>query len=279
MARPGAVRGTCVSPHVAVPDRHQPRARRATRERSSTGDADRDAPPRPDPVERPLWLEPYPDVLLDSIPDEAPEPRRGTRRGGDRARLHRRPAAPAAEPARGARAPRRARLPRGEAAELLDATETSVNGLLRRAERRSTRGSRPPGANSHRSRLRRRARARRGASPMRSRSATSRRRRAPHRGRLADDAAAPHGTRGRGDRRLPSWCADAAARQFGSWRRGPTRSRRSAATSRLPKPTRPRVRHVRADPRGRPDSEITSFAARCFRSSACRGFSARTTPS
>ena len=90
--------------------------------------------PEPTRYGEPIWLEPYPDVLLEGIPDEAP---------GPEARYEAKEAIAlafivglqhlAAAAARGARAARRARLPRREVAEMLDTTEASVNSLLRRA--------------------------------------------------------------------------------------------------------------------------------------------------
>ena len=68
------------------------------------------SPPEPTRLREPVWLEPYPDALLDGRVARARGALRGAR--GDRARVRRRAAAPAAAPARGARAARRARLPR-----------------------------------------------------------------------------------------------------------------------------------------------------------------------
>jgi RNA polymerase sigma factor (sigma-70 family) len=62
----------------------------------------------------PTWLEPYPDHLLDDLPDAAPGPdaRYETKESVALAFVRRRTAAPAPEPARGAGAARRARLSR-----------------------------------------------------------------------------------------------------------------------------------------------------------------------
>jgi RNA polymerase sigma-70 factor (TIGR02960 family) len=90
--------------------------------------------PEPSRWNEPLWLEPYPDVLLDGVPDEAPGPeaRYETREAIGLAFIvglqHLPPQQRAVLVLRdvlGYRA--------GEAAEFLDTTETSVNSLLRRA--------------------------------------------------------------------------------------------------------------------------------------------------
>jgi RNA polymerase sigma-70 factor (ECF subfamily) len=90
--------------------------------------------PGPTRWNEPLWLEPYPDVLLDGVPDEAP---------GPEARYETREAIGLAfivglqhlPPHQRAVLVLRDVLGYGaaEAAELLDTTETSVNSLLRRA--------------------------------------------------------------------------------------------------------------------------------------------------
>jgi len=90
----------------------------------------------PEPTRRaePIWLEPYPDVLLDGIPDDAPGPeaRYETKEAMELAFIvglqHLPPQQRAVLVLRdvlGFRA--------GEVAEMLDTTEPSVNGLLRRA--------------------------------------------------------------------------------------------------------------------------------------------------
>jgi DNA-directed RNA polymerase specialized sigma24 family protein len=79
----------------------------------------REVPAMADPLEptrriEPMWLEPYPDVLLDSIADAAPGPAaRYESRESIELSFIRRPPAPAAPPARGAGPRRRARLPHG----------------------------------------------------------------------------------------------------------------------------------------------------------------------
>ena len=73
------------------------------------------APP-PEPTRRtePLWLQPYPDALLDDLPDTAPGPGSTLRdQGSGGAGVRGRAAAPAAPAARRPGAARRARLPRG----------------------------------------------------------------------------------------------------------------------------------------------------------------------
>jgi RNA polymerase sigma-70 factor, ECF subfamily len=90
----------------------------------------------PEPTRRgePIWLEPYPDALLDSVPDEAPGPdaRYETKEATALAFVaglqHLAPEQRAVLVLRdvlGFRA--------GEVAEMLETTEASVNGLLRRA--------------------------------------------------------------------------------------------------------------------------------------------------
>jgi RNA polymerase sigma-70 factor (TIGR02960 family) len=90
----------------------------------------------PEPTRRaePIWLEPYPDVLLDGIPDDAPGPdaRYETKEAMELAFIvglqHLPPQQRAVLVLRdvlGFRA--------GEVAEILDRTEASVNSLLRRA--------------------------------------------------------------------------------------------------------------------------------------------------
>ena len=59
----------------------------------------------------PLWLEPYPDVLLAGLPDAGAGPEPGSGQGGDRPGLRDRRPAPAAAAAGRARAQGRARVP------------------------------------------------------------------------------------------------------------------------------------------------------------------------
>ena len=94
--------------------------------------------PLPAPTRRgdPSWLEPYPDVLLDGLPDHAPGPGRAATRLKESVSLAFVTApADAAAPAAGrAGAPRRARLtgpPRWPA--MLEITEDSVTSALKRA--------------------------------------------------------------------------------------------------------------------------------------------------
>jgi RNA polymerase sigma-70 factor (ECF subfamily) len=90
--------------------------------------------PEPTRWNEPLWLEPYPDVLLDGVPDEAPGPeaRYETREAMGLAFIvglqHLPPQQRAVLVLRDVLGYRAA-----EAADLLDTTEMSVNSLLRRA--------------------------------------------------------------------------------------------------------------------------------------------------
>src|SRR5215813_3336302 len=77
LAGPGRVRGTRLGPDLAVPGGHQPLPGRAAvgrpAERGGHARAAGD-PPEPTRLGEVLWLEPYPDVLLEGIPDSAPGP-------------------------------------------------------------------------------------------------------------------------------------------------------------------------------------------------------------
>jgi RNA polymerase sigma-70 factor (TIGR02960 family) len=93
-------------------------------------------PPAPEPTRRsePLWLQPYPDALLDGLPDTAP---------GPEARYESREALALAFTAGLQRLPPRQRAvlvlrdvlgyPAAEAADILETSETSVNSALQRA--------------------------------------------------------------------------------------------------------------------------------------------------
>ena len=109
-------------------------------------------PPEPTRRAEPVWLEPYPDVLLENIPDQAPGPeaRYETKEAIELAFIaglqHLPPQQRAVLVLRdvlGYRA--------GEAAEMLDTTEPSVNSLLRRA--RAAFESRLPAAGRERAPL------------------------------------------------------------------------------------------------------------------------------
>jgi RNA polymerase sigma-70 factor, ECF subfamily len=90
--------------------------------------------PEPTRWSEPVWLEPYPDVLLEGIPDDAP---------GPEARYETKEATALAFIVGLQHLPQRQRavlvlrdvlgFHAGEVAEMLDTTEPSVNGLLRRA--------------------------------------------------------------------------------------------------------------------------------------------------
>ena len=101
------------------------------------------APPEPTRRAEPLWLQPYPDALLDDLPDTAP---------GPEARYETREALALAFVAGLQRLPPRQRAvlvlrdvlgyPAAEAAQMLDTSEVSVNSALQRA--RATLGSQLP---------------------------------------------------------------------------------------------------------------------------------------
>jgi RNA polymerase sigma-70 factor (TIGR02960 family) len=109
---------------------------RATARRPAPATAPWPGAPPPEPTRRaePLWLQPYPDALLDDLPDTAP---------GPEARYESREALALAFTAGLQRLPPRQRAvlvlrdvlgyPAAEAADILDTTETSVNSALQRA--------------------------------------------------------------------------------------------------------------------------------------------------
>jgi DNA-directed RNA polymerase specialized sigma24 family protein len=90
-------------------------------------------PPEPTRVEEPIWLQPYPDVLLQEIPDDAPDRRPATRPkrrspwfvGGLQHLPPQQRAVLVLRDVLGLQA--------SEAAGMLDSSEASVNSLLRRA--------------------------------------------------------------------------------------------------------------------------------------------------
>jgi RNA polymerase sigma-70 factor (TIGR02960 family) len=109
---------------------------RASARRPAPATAPWPGAPPPEPTRRaePLWLQPYPDALLDDLPDTAP---------GPEARYESREALALAFTAGLQRLPPRQRAvlvlrdvlgyPAAEAAGILDTTETSVNSALQRA--------------------------------------------------------------------------------------------------------------------------------------------------
>ena len=151
---PGAVRGTGVGPCLAVPDRDQPFSRCAPRDPAPPGRPaadDRDArahPPRRGDLARAL---PRRSARGHSGPGSRPGGSLRDQRG-DRAGVHRRPAASVPAAARGAGAPRRARLPRGGGRR--DARDHRTLGQQPAAPRPRgirDRGCPPPDANGRRS--------------------------------------------------------------------------------------------------------------------------------
>ena len=101
-----------------------------------------------------------------------------------------------------------------------------------------------------------------------------RRRRAAHRRRLADDAARARRVSGpRRDRRVPARPQRTARRASRSCRRAPTRSPRSAATSRAQDRDRARVRAARPHAGGRPHirDHVVRRQRASSRISGCRG--------
>ena len=138
---------------------------------------------------------------------------------------------------------------------MLETSEASVNSLLRRA--RAAFESRLPATGRDRAPLPDSKLEREHRRPLRRERRERRRRRdgrAADRRRVAHDAAPPPRLPGtRRDRRVPARGARSdAARRCGCGRRAPTPSRRSAATSRRPRPTRARAA-LRVDSGGRPD--------------------------
>ena len=138
LARARPVRGTRLGARLAVQDRDQPVPERAARHRPPPGGRGRgqwSAPP-PEPTRRaePLWLQPYPDALLDDLPDTAP---------GPEARYETREAVALAFVAGLQRLPPRQRAvlvlrdvlgyPAAQAADMLAVSEVSVNSALQRA--------------------------------------------------------------------------------------------------------------------------------------------------
>ena len=196
-------------------------------------------PPMPEPTRwsEPLWLEPYPDALLDGIPDGAPGPeaRYETRESVALAFIvglqHLPPQQRAVLVLRDVLGYRAT-----EVAGMLASSEASVNSLLRRA--RAAFESRLQAAGRERAPL---------PDDRLERELVSRFAEAVELGDvdgmvalLTDDAwltmpPLPHAYQGRGDhRRVPAGSGRVAVRRCGCCRRVRTPSRRSAATSRRP---------------------------------------------
>jgi RNA polymerase sigma-70 factor (ECF subfamily) len=120
------------------------------RPRSAAGPGRADPPPEPTRRAEPLWLQPYPDALIDDLPDTAP---------GPEARYERREALALAFTAGLQRLPPRQRAvlvlrdvlgyPAAEAALMLETSEVSVNSALQRA--RAALGTQLPPAGRDRS--------------------------------------------------------------------------------------------------------------------------------
>ena len=198
--------------------------------------------PEPTRWSEPVWLEPYPDALLDGIPDQAPGPeaRYETKESIALAFIvglqHLPPQQRAVLVLRDVLGYRAA-----EAAEMLETTEASVNSLLSRA--RAAFDSRLPAAGRERAPL---------PNSKEERDLVGRFAETVENGDidgmvalLTEDAwltmpPLPHAYQGRTP--LARFCAarrSAAARRCGSWRRAPTPSRRSVATSHARRAKRP----------------------------------------
>ncbi len=171
----------------------------------------RPARPTPEPTRmgEPIWLQPYPDALLDGLPDRAdgPDARYEPKEAVGLAfvsGLQRLPPHAAGR----AGAARRAGLPRGRGGGRCSTpTEASVNSALQRAREALDAAPRgPPAARCPRSRGA--ARAARAASPTRSSAATSTRWSRCSPTTRGSDAAGAAGVPGpRGDRGLPAHAA------------------------------------------------------------------------
>ena len=69
VAGPRRVRGARVGPHLALPDRHEPVPHRASldqRRPAKEWDIPKIEPPEPSRLGEVVWLEPYPDALLEA---------------------------------------------------------------------------------------------------------------------------------------------------------------------------------------------------------------------
>ena len=180
LARAGRLRGPGLAARLAVPDRHQPLPQRAARQRPrglGTCSALSRCPDAPEPTRwgEPIWLQPYPDALLEGLPDRAdgPDARYETKEAvglafvsGLQRMAPQQRAVLVLRDVLGYRA--------AEVAEMLDTTEASVNSALQRARAALEAAPERPGGRRA-ARLAGRARA---ARPLRRRLRARRRRRA-----------------------------------------------------------------------------------------------------
>jgi hypothetical protein len=163
--------------------------------------------PTPSCLAEAIWLEPYPDVLIEGIAGEAPGPRGALRtQGSDGPRVRCRSPTPPAAAAGGAGPPRRPQLPgrggRRDPRHERSRSEQPAPARPRRAREPPAHcAARPRAATSLPTRAR-------GGRAVRHRASGRRRqghRRVAHRRRLADDAARALRTpRRRGDRTVPA---------------------------------------------------------------------------
>src|SRR6266480_6406732 len=135
LARPEELRGPVLAAHLVAQDRGQRLPERAARPQPPpAGGATDGRAPQPTRLTDPVWVEPYPDVLLDGLPDLAPGPeaRYDTKESIELAFItalqHLPPRQRAVLVLRDVLGYRTA-----EVADMLDGTEASVKGVLQRA--------------------------------------------------------------------------------------------------------------------------------------------------